>query len=257
MSNEISLRESVGFSDIVAKYSDSLDERQMRAAQMMAHGVSRKGAARAIGVSPSVIASWKAKSPFDDAVEEMKLAMDSYHEAMIRETASLSWDKFREILSKPLDVNNSTLTREQMKAASMIIDQLGLKKQESKVDHVHEFHLISDNVEEGTEEIIARRLYELQSSQDEDVITAQYRLEDVSLDVVCHPETSLGYFNIDEDGRYQCHVCGSWVLSIGVHSRSTHNKSVPEYKRIFRIPENASMGQIEVIEEDGEEQEKG
>ncbi len=94
-------------------------------------------------------------------------------------------------------------------------------------------------VHEGTFDIIARKLHDMQVGNSAAQTAVKIRsLNQGNTDriIVCHNETDFGVLNFKHETKeYQCHACGKWAADLKKHVFDTHGMSLLDYMRDYNI----------------------
>lgn len=217
--------------DIVSLFPE-LSRAQIKVARMLAAKVSVATAASSVGVAVSLVSGWLEDSAFSAAVEYISRTSSLISE-LKNEATILSWMLIVDALSKDIEQVPNSSKVEMLKIARSIVAQPDQPQGNTNVGTVQMY------VSGGSVDAIARRVSELQS---ESIIAAaenvsgDYDIVSVDAQYSVHPETDIGTINFDEDtGRYQCHVCGKWVLDLTDHANDVHGMKREKYNELFGV----------------------
>lgn len=222
--------------NVIDKYSDLLDEDQLRALPLVGYGASYDKVAKQLGLGKQTVLQWYRADPnFRNAVIEFKSNAQGYHRSMLNQSMVLAWDRIFEYVSTEYDTADKDNRTLQVQIIKSLLAELGMKQ--APVVIQNNINGGQQNVTEESIDIIARRLHEIQTN----TVDAEYKLletiEDDSTEMkyIMHKDSQVGVINKRDDGRLQCHICGDWSLDLTVHIRAEHNMSPARYRNIYQL----------------------
>lgn len=235
--NQLLMTEKIG--KVLDDAATHLTADQVSVLPYLANGMSVKKASQLTKIPSRTIEEWKLNNnAFDIALTKLSAIIGEWHSQQIQLLAIRAWDVMWEILGQDYkDVSEKERT-EMAKAAQFIIKSIA---PDHSTKHItHEMLNPELNISEGTVDVIARRVKELQDGP-KDTIEGEYKIEDVSSLYTCHPETDFGTINYDEvEDKYQCHICGKWYKILVEHVKDTHGLKIDYYKELFKIPDSVT-----------------
>lgn len=222
--------------NVIDKFSDLLDEDQLRALPLVGYGMSYDRVAKQLGLGKQTVLQWYRADPnFRNAVIEFKSNAQGYHRSMLNQSMVIAWDRIFEYVSTEYDTDDKDNRTLQVQIIKSLLSELGMKQ--SPVVINNNVGGGQQNVTEESIDIIARRLHEIQTG----TIDAEYQIletdEDDSAEMkyLMHKDAQVGIINTRDDGRMQCHICGDWSLDLTVHIRTEHNMSPARYRNIYQL----------------------
>jgi transcriptional regulator with XRE-family HTH domain len=212
---------------------ENLSPEQVRVIPYLAHGMTVKDAASASGVSPSTITRWKSSDvEFILSLERVSGDISDWHAGQLSELGVYAWDVIRDLLKEDLEIGEAGY-REKIDAAKFIISKSNIVPERKIIDHRLEQPDL--NISDGTVDIVARRIIELERDNE---IVIDYKDFDVDVlpeDVACFPGTTYGSMSTNNDGEWQCHVCGDWILEFVDHLERRHSLTIDDYRASYGI----------------------
>jgi len=242
--------EETVLNEAIAMYGSSLTSEQIRAIPYLAHGVTAKDVAQAIGVSPSTISSWKTRDiEFSLALEKVRAHITDWHVANLHKVGVYAWDVLSDLMSTKLKPGQAGFS-EQVNAAKFVVGKMNLVPEKKQVDH----NLTSPemNISDSSADIVARRIMEL---EDKRIVNAEYvgfSVDILSEESVRHPDTEYGTMGMSDDGRFQCHVCGEWHRKFVDHIQDRHQMTSEDYRHAFGVDSSVVFigeGRVDIAEE--------
>lgn len=213
--------------------SEKYNEKFVEAARLLAMGFTVNETSKTTGIEKANILTALADDEFSHLIRANKefVAFDfsARLSAAAKRAIDIIIDTMAEDLSKTENRKNLLL------AAKMALDAYIKLSGESNVQ-THAVLVSQINPEPNTIDIIAKRIKQLSSPQEEVVdVESVYDIEGVVPSHVCHPETHKGVLNISDNGMKQCHICGKWIFDLAAHALQNHSIEKEEYESIFHL----------------------
>ena len=235
--NDIVRMERVGA--VLDAASSELSRKQISALPYLANGMSIQKVAALVKAKPKDISGWlEEQGTFQIALTKLVAIISQWHDEQIKLLSMRALEVYWEILEQDYSESSDLDKREISRAAQFIIRSATA---EHKTQHVtHELVSPELNISEGTVDILARRVKELQEGET-DEIEGEYKLEEVAPIFTCHPDTDYGVINYNEEIKsYQCHICGEWSKDFVQHIEDNHSLTRNEYRELFKIVDKTS-----------------
>jgi len=226
MSNDLIKR---SIEELAARYN-GLTYKQMRAVQLLGHGIPAQIVSSSVGVSLDTINNWLSEdSIFNDAIIYARESAVEQSKKIIEQTRTLALDKALEILSQDYSKAFDQERREIARMARFVLERSDDSGSASGNSFTPQLFIST-----GSIDAIAARITELDKG--EEYIEGEYIETHPSYS--CHPETDYGVINYDDESdTRQCHICGGWFVDLFGHTNRKHGLSQEEYRTVFRIDE--------------------
>ena len=233
MENQIALADTEKIGAILDDAAVHLDADQIHALPYLAHGMSVSKVASITGVAVGRIDDWKGDNSFATALARLSSVIGEWHAQQIQLLGIKAWEVMWETLGQDYASLEEKEKAEVARTARFVID--AIKPDHSTRHVVHEVISPELNISEGTVDVLARRVRELELGP-KDTVEGEYRIEEVPSIYVCHPDTDFGVVNYDESmKKYQCHICGNWHVDFIDHIETSHSMGRKQYLEIFHI----------------------
>ena len=231
--NQIQLADQERIGTVLDDASVHLDAEQVLILPYLAHGMSVPQAAALVGVKDRDVRAWKEQPSFEIALARLSGVISGWHASQVQLLALRAWQVLWDILGQDYAELDDRDKSEMAKTARFIVQSIAPDHSTRHV--VHEVVSPELNVSDGTIDVLARRLKELEDGP-KDAVEGEYKLEELPAVFVCHPDTDIMVVNHDEaTGKFQCHVCGEWFSEFIQHVEGAHAMTRSQYVDVFKL----------------------
>lgn len=221
--------------DIIQDYG-ALTDKQVRAAEYLAHGASIQQTARLVKVTAVTIRNWLAENAeFSTAVALANHRITSWRANEVKRLSMLAFERLEEILDQKYTEAIGDDRKEIARTARFMAELSA--PNESSATQTNNLFAAQVHISDPSADIIARRIKEMElEGAGRPELSTTYAIKETPRSFVCHPDTDYGVLNYNtEELTFQCHICGKWFIDVYAHAESMHGLLKIEYKETFGI----------------------
>lgn len=258
---------------VIDYYSNKLSPQQIDCLIYLWYGWEVPEISKQLGIGENIIDEWMNSRYFLEAVragygKKREIINYGLEKNLLRAVMVV-----QELLNEDIPFESRAFS-EKIRTARWLVEKLGFDTLLKTPEQQETQHT---RIDAQTARIIAEELRNSSLGSNENVeVAALFREDDIIEGTIVNPViyynfvekkevfTEPGHVNIyldDEDYKFQCHLCGSWVGSISAHLARVprhENVSTSMYRKHFGIPDyvplSASDRFLEIIRGSNEQQ---
>lgn len=236
METQIELLDQERIGTVLDAASVHLSPEQVLILPYLAHGMSVSQASKLVGVSDEKARGWIDEPSFNMSLAKLAAVIGGWHSSQVQLLALRAWEVLWDILGQDYTDLDDRDKAEMAKTARFVVQSIAPDHSTRHV--VHEVVSPELNVSEGTIDVLAKRIKELEEGP-KDSVEGEYKIEEIPTVFVCHRDTDLRVVNHDEaTGKFQCHVCGDWFSVFTEHVEKAHGMTRAQYVDVFKIEDS-------------------
>lgn len=217
----------------------NLSEKQIKAIEYLAHGISIQRTAELCKISPQVLSEFaRNNDEFRTALEIARQRVNRWHKDAAAGMSMLATERLYDILSLDYETASIADKKEIARVARFIYEINAKPSDGGGSGQTNNIFAPQVSISEQTADAIARRIkeIELEASGVPIVIEGEYSPRSAPASYACHADTNYGVLNYDEETEaYQCHLCGKWYANLDSHVEEKHKLSRREYNEVFKL----------------------